>query len=108
MAVPGLEGVITGKWISGEETNELFSRRAPGTKAEVLKLWDETTEKINELWPQIPPHRFQDVDRAFGLYEGTIFFTVFYWSDNEIHHRGQGYVYLRSLGIEPPAFWDRN
>ena len=108
MAVPGLEGVITGKWISGEETNELFSRRAPGTKAEVLKLWDETTEKINELWPQIPPHRFQDVDRAFGMYEGTIFFTIFYWIDNEIHHRGQGYVYLRSLGIEPPAFWDRS
>ncbi|WP_367868755.1 DinB family protein [Pedobacter sp. WC2423] len=27
--------------------------------------------------------------------------------DNEIHHRGQGYVYLRSLGIEPPFFWDR-
>ena len=27
--------------------------------------------------------------------------------DNEIHHRGQGYVYLRELGIEPPPFWER-
>jgi uncharacterized damage-inducible protein DinB len=27
--------------------------------------------------------------------------------DNEIHHRGQGYVYLRALGIEPPGFYDR-
>ena len=28
--------------------------------------------------------------------------------DNEIHHRGQGYVYLRALGIAPPAFYDRS
>jgi len=27
--------------------------------------------------------------------------------DNEIHHRGQGYVYLRSLGITPPGFYER-
>ena len=27
--------------------------------------------------------------------------------DNEIHHRGQGYVYLRALGIEPPPFYER-
>ena len=26
-----------------------------------------------------------------------------YVIDNEIHHRGQGYVYLRALGIEPPS-----
>ncbi|MEJ6979249.1 DinB family protein [Pedobacter sp. P351] len=28
--------------------------------------------------------------------------------DNEIHHRGQAYVYLRSLGITPPFFWERD
>ena len=25
-----------------------------------------------------------------------------------VHHRGQGYVYLRALGIEPPPFWERD
>jgi uncharacterized damage-inducible protein DinB len=35
----------------------------------------------------------------FGIFQ--------YWIDNEIHHRGQAYVYLRALGIEPPAFYDR-
>ena len=30
-----------------------------------------------------------------------------YAIDNEIHHRGQGFVYLRALGIEPPHFWER-
>ena len=33
---------------------------------------------------------------------------ILYAVDNEIHHRAQGYVYLRSLSIEPPAFYDRS
>jgi uncharacterized damage-inducible protein DinB len=32
---------------------------------------------------------------------------ILYVVDNEIHHRRQGYVYLRALGIEPPAFFER-
>ena len=47
------------------------------------------------------------MDTAFGEYEGVLHGVLLYWIDNEIHHRGQGYVYLRSLGIEPPAFYDR-
>ena len=31
-----------------------------------------------------------------------------YLIDNEVHHRGQGYVYLRELGVEPPAFYERS
>ena len=104
MAVPGVKGVITGEW---ENPGSSFSSPAPPTKKELLALWDETTEKLDELWPQIPPHRFQEVDLAFGVYKAPMHFVIFYWIDNEIHHRGQGYVYLRSLGIEPPAFWDR-
>lgn len=34
--------------------------------------------------------------------------VILYAIDNEIHHRGQGYVYLRSLGIEPPPFYERS
>jgi len=30
-----------------------------------------------------------------------------YCAENETHHRGQGYTYLRLLGIEPPKFWER-
>lgn len=104
MAVPGVQGVITGKW---DNPATSFGRQAPATKKELIDLWDQTTEQINQLWPQIPPHRFQEVDLAFGLYKAPLYFIIYYWIDNEIHHRGQGYVYLRSLGIEPPAFWDR-
>ena len=48
------------------------------------------------------------MDKAFGQWEGPVYSFIFYWIDNEIHHSGQAYVYLRSLGIEPPAFYDRS
>lgn len=44
---------------------------------------------------------------AFGQYEDVGRNRFLYVIDNEIHHRGQGYVYLRALGVEPPAFWER-
>ncbi len=104
MAVPGVQGVVTGKWDSGEN---VFNQSVPLSKKELLDLWDEATAQVNDLWEQIPAERFQQVDLAFGLYEGPMYYIIFYFIDNEIHHRGQGYVYLRSLGIEPPPFWDR-
>ena len=101
MSVPTLRGLATGKWESYKEA------AVPTTKKELLDRWDDDTEEINSFWPTIPPHRFQEVDKAFGQWEGPGYWILFYIIDNEIHHRGQAYVYLRSLGIEPPAFWDR-
>lgn len=107
MAVPGVLGIVTGQWNTIGQMAHINGRSKPESKEELLAAWDDTTEKMNALWPQIPQGRFQEEDTAFGQYPGTIYSFVFYFIDNEIHHRGQGYVYLRSLGIEPPAFWDR-
>ena len=65
------------------------------------------TARIEALWPQIPAGRLQQEDVAFGQWPDKTIGTLMYVIDNEIHHRGQGYVYLRALGIEPPAFYDR-
>ena len=100
MAVPIVEGVSTGKW-------EEFKAGKPSSKAELLRLWDEQTTKLNEKFPKIPSHRFSEVDKAFGQWEAPGLGTIQYAIDNEIHHRGQGFVYLRALGIEPPPFWER-
>ena len=100
MAVPMVEGALSGNW-------ESSSSRDPKPKAEILRLWDESTNQLDELWPRIPPQRFQDTLRAFGQYDGILHQLILYVIDNEIHHRGQGYVYLRALGIEPPPFYER-
>ncbi|SEI99187.1 Uncharacterized damage-inducible protein DinB (forms a four-helix bundle) [Dyadobacter sp. SG02] len=106
LAAPGIRGVVFGDWTFSEPVLD-YSTPAPATKAEVLHLWDLVTEYIDTLWPQIQPQRFQEREAAFGMYENTIVGTIQYLIDNEIHHRAQGYVYLRALGVEPPAFWDR-
>jgi|SRR5579862_378248 len=102
MAAPIARGVATGKWASLDESP------SPDTKAALLTLWDQATEEINAVWPTIPVHRFGEVDKAFGQWENSGINTILYAIDNETHHRGQGYVYLRALGIEPPAFYDRS
>lgn len=102
IAAPGLREIVTGQSVP---LNEHLDHG--NSQAKVLQAWDEATEEINVLWSQITPERFQETIKMFGEYESTVRWSIFYFIDNEIHHRGQGYVYLRSLGIEPPAFWDR-
>ncbi len=100
MAVPTVRGIVTGEWSAYEEPN-------PTTKAEILRQWDDSTAEIDRLWAQIAPHRFQETDTAFGQYTMPVYGLIHYVIDNEVHHRGQGYVYLRALGVEPPPFWER-
>lgn len=99
MAVPTLEGVVSGSWQDDD--------RQPVSKEGQLAAWDEDTARIDQLWPQIPAGRLQEEDVAFGQWPGKTYWILMYIIDNEIHHRGQGYVYLRALGIEPPAFYER-
>jgi len=102
IAVPGLNEIVTR---DSKELNEHFGH---GNKKEnILARWDADTQRINELWEKIPLERFQEPITLFGQYEGTVQSSIFYFIDNEIHHRGQGYVYLRALGIEPPFFYER-
>ncbi|HEU4556330.1 MAG TPA: DinB family protein [Longimicrobium sp.] len=100
MAEPMARGVATGDWA-------LEFPRDPLAKEEILRRWDASTEQLNALWAQIPAERFGEQMTAFGQYPGITHDLILYVIDNEIHHRGQGYVYLRALGIEPPGFYDR-
>lgn len=101
MGVPMVRGAVSGDWTSS-------SGRDPRPKQEILRLWDESTEQLNALWPQIPPQRFQETLTAFGQYTDVLHNLILYVIDNEIHHRGQGYVYLRALGIAPAPFYERD
>ena len=99
MAAPMVRGIVTGNW-------DYVSHEAR-SKPALLSLWDEGTVELDRLWPKIAPSRFAETITAFGSFTGPIHNHVLYVIDNEIHHRGQGYVYLRSLGIAPPAFYER-
>jgi uncharacterized damage-inducible protein DinB len=101
MGAPMARGVATGEWNTSWD-------RDPLPKAELIEQWDASSAEIDRLWAQIPAERFQEKLTAFGQYEGIVHDLLLYVIDNEIHHRAQGYVYLRSLGIDPPHFWERS
>lgn len=100
IAVPMLREIV-----SGESTT--YADVEPTSKSDLLARWDAATAALNEWFAKIPPGRFGETSTVFGQYTGTVWSHVFYAIDNETHHRGQAYVYLRALGVEPPQFWER-
>lgn len=100
MAGPTVEGVATNNWTE-------FKPVQTTSRAEILRLWDASTESMNKHWPAITSDRLHETMKAFGQWEGRVNDLIMYVIDNEVHHRAQGYVYLRALGIEPPPFWER-
>lgn len=108
MATEGVKGLASGQWPKIVEPPHHKKIVNPPSTAEILRQWDEATAQIEAAWPRIRSGRFQDVEVVFGEYEMPMHAAVLYWVDNEIHHRGQGFVYLRALNIEPPPFYSRD
>lgn len=104
---PGIKGIATKDWTNTGNWDHTIAPEDQ-TKAALLKLYDDSTEVIKTYWAQITEEDFQEKISAFGQYEDNAYSSILYFKDNEIHHRAQGTVYLRALGIEPPAFYDRS
>ncbi|KRD11585.1 damage-inducible protein DinB [Flavobacterium sp. Root901] len=102
IAVPGLKGIVTKETAPFSEGTEKLI-----FKAQYLEKWDEATAEINKYWEQLSIEDFSETFNLFGQYEFPVIQNILYFIDNEIHHRGQAYVYLRALNIEPPFFWER-
>jgi uncharacterized damage-inducible protein DinB len=100
IAGPMMQGLVTGDW-------EEYAAKDIDSKAALLAHWDESTKEIDEFWSQLPGDGFTRTVTAFGQFTGPVHWQILYAIDNEIHHRGQGYVYLRALGVAPPAFYER-
>lgn len=100
IAVPGLTGIVNNKMEEIDHAIDL------NTKQEILDQWDADTIQIETLFNQLSSDRFHEKFAVYGEYKMPVIQNVIYFIDNEIHHRGQGYVYLRALGIEPPFFWE--
>ena len=97
IAVPGLQGIVD----RAEEGYTESGLEGIVTKNALLQKWDEDTPN------RIPEGDFHETFNLFGQFNFPIIDNILYFIDNEIHHRAQGYVYLRALGIQPPFFWER-
>ena len=93
----------TGKahWDESDRKTDLPNR------ADILKWWDRLSAELDAEGPKVSPEAWTTpVDSPFGKMSPLT--SVLYLIDNEVHHRGQGYVYLRELGVKPPAFYERS
>jgi uncharacterized damage-inducible protein DinB len=97
-----MRGIALDVW----EYQDLFA--GISTKDELIKISNEIREETRKMWAEMSEERLALVvkDPFFGE-EQSHFSRLQYGLENEIHHRGQGYTYLRILGIEPPAFYVR-
>jgi uncharacterized damage-inducible protein DinB len=98
---PLLEGVVAGAW---DWTRD---RAVPGSKDAVLQALDASTAVIAERMPGLSVERLFERHTPIRNRTERVLDTVLCFVDNEVHHRAQGYVYLRQLGLEPPPFYQR-
>ena len=103
IAAPALRGIVN------RDVQPFTEGSTQGftTKGQYLEQWDKDTKEIDALWQQLSVEDFSESFNLFGQYEFPIIQNILYFIDNEIHHRGQGYVYLRALNIVPPFFLER-
>lgn len=94
-------GLLTGDWVEPD-----WRLGTSTDRAKLLSDWDALSERLDAEFPKVDIAFFAQMHKLpWGEMSGWD--ATIYNIDNEIHHRGQGYVYLRALNIEPPAFYDR-
>ena len=99
-----VRGLAEDKWAYDPENQP----RATDTAGAIAFL-EETRNYTRRVWGDINEETLLTV-RSDPFFFGSTkrpYDWLVYCLDNEVHHRGQGYIYLRELGIEPPAFWER-
>lgn len=97
MIPPSLQGIETGDW-----NFQLADMSGVQDKASLLQAWDEADAFIEARWAHLTREALRGVVPPLPHLR-----AVPYLVDNEIHHRAQGFIYLRLLGVEPPAFFER-
>jgi len=102
MVYPTLQGFKTGEW-----STVMTNYSGVNSKAALLEAFAETDAYLNETLPTISTERMLERESVYGFPVQPLYHALLYLIDNEIHHRAQGFVYLRLLGIEPPSFYKR-
>jgi uncharacterized damage-inducible protein DinB len=101
MGGPMIQAFATDEWPAWDQD------RTPMSQADALAAWDANTSVIDTHWPGLVAKGLDREITIYGQWPGTVASHLMYLLENEVHHRAQGYTYLRALGVEPPPFWER-
>jgi uncharacterized damage-inducible protein DinB len=79
---------------------DLKALDAPG----LIEAFDRSHQQLVEQVAALTPEQLTETVNFFGreVPRKTLLWGI---TEHEIHHRGQLFVYLRLLGIEPPSVY---
>jgi uncharacterized damage-inducible protein DinB len=99
------EGTVTGRITDNCERNEKQIAAGLKTKADLMRYCLECWNAADKAVRFLPEDRIMGMTSTpWGMsFPGFVAFTLM--SDEYIHHRGQLYAYLRTLGGAPPHVW---
>jgi uncharacterized damage-inducible protein DinB len=97
-----MRGIVTGDWT---DYPELYT--AITTSEGLLEACESVRRRTLDLWPELTVDKLLTVEAVPNWGTESHVDRLRVDVENEVHHRAQGFVYLRLLGIEPPFFWDR-
>jgi uncharacterized damage-inducible protein DinB len=96
-----MHGILSKEWFYAD-IQVPFS-----TKTEIMAAFDALNTQTAAQWASITAERLNSVEKCLWMESASNTVRLMYMLDNEIHHRAQGYVYLRELGVTPPSFYER-
>jgi hypothetical protein len=97
-----LRGVIEGVWETQYRPETFANKNA------MLSVFRIRQETAAAWFRKVTPERFlQSEPDPYTKQPNTMRSRLEEMIEHETHHRGQGYVYLRLLDLEPPDFWVR-
>lgn len=99
------EGTVSGTITNHCEQNEAQIAGGLKTKADLLRYCHESWDAADKAVRSLPDDRIMGMTATpWGMsFPGFVAFTLM--SDEYVHHRGQLYAYLRTLGVTPPHMW---
>ena len=95
-------GLVEDNWNTRIEVWVPFTLRS-----DLLSVWNALSIRLKDELPGVPPQRYARTVNCHRAGESGLA-AAFGEIDNEVHHRGQGKVYLLLLGTAPPDFWERS
>lgn len=104
MELAYMRGLAEERWAYDQE-----DPAPPTDAAGAIALLEGSRAYSRRVWPELAPVTLFTARQDPFFFGASLrpYDWLVYCLENEIHHRGQGYVYLRALGVEPPHFWER-
>jgi uncharacterized damage-inducible protein DinB len=102
------EGALRGEITDEYEKSEQQTAAGLKTKADLLNYCRQCWDAADRATRAMTDERLMAITKTpWGMsFPGFVAYTIM--SDEYIHHRGQLYAYVRTLGIQPPHLWHFN